>query len=109
MIQAAEALQESGIEAAVLRLLAVEPLPVEQILAHLSGNHHVVIVEETCSGSGIREAAAWELQHALPDWRVDGIDLGHRFVTHGDICSLYHACGLDAGGIADYVREVLKD
>ena len=109
VIQAAEALHGSGIEATVLRLLAVEPLPVEQILTHLSGNHHVVIVEETCSGSGIREAAAWELQHALPDWRVDGIDLGHRFVTHGDICSLYHACGLDAGGIADYVREVLKD
>lgn len=109
VIQAAEALQESGIEAAVLRLLAVEPLPVEQILAHLSGNHHVVIVEETCGGSGIREAVAWELQHALPDCRVDGIDLGHRFVTHGDIRSLYHACGLDAGGIADYVREVLKD
>lgn len=109
VIQAAEALQESGIEAAVLRLLAVEPLPVEQILAHLSGNHHVVIVEETCSGSGIREAVAWELQHALPDCRVDGIDLGHRFVTHGDIRSLYRACGLDAGGIADYVREVLKD
>lgn len=108
VLLAAETLQQSGIEATVLRLLAVDPLPMNEILAGISGNHHVVVLEETCSGSGIREAVAWELQHALPDCRVDGVDLGRRFVTHGDIQSLYHACGLDAAAIADYVREVLR-
>ena len=40
--------EEKGIEATVLRLLTVEPLPVEQIVNSLSPNHRIVILEESC-------------------------------------------------------------
>lgn len=108
VMEAAELLDGQGIHATVLRLLTVAPLPVNQIVDQISSNHHVVIVEEVCDGSGIRQDLAWRLCHALPDCKVDGIDLGHRFVTHGDLASLYKFCGLDAASIADFTREVLR-
>lgn len=108
VLDAAEFLKESGIDATVLRLTAVAPLPVQEIAQRLSENHHVVIIEETCGGSGIREALGWELQHCTKDCKADGIDLGHRFITHGNLKTLYAECGLDAQSIANYVQEVLN-
>lgn len=108
VLNAAELLKESGIDATVLRLTAVAPLPVQEIAQRLSENHHVVIIEETCGGSGIREALGWELQHCMKDCKTDGIDLGHRFITHGNLKTLYAECGLDAQSIANYVQEVLN-
>lgn len=105
-MEAAELLAQQGIEATVLRLLTVEPLPVYNILTMMSETEHVVVLEEAAGGCGIREALAWELQHLKPGIRVDGIDLGHRFITHGDLNSLYNHYGLDADSIAKFVQEV---
>ena len=95
-----------GICASVIRLLSVAPLPTQELVAALRDCKHVVVVEEACSGAGIKEALAWELEKLLPGCRVDGLDLGHRFVTHGDLESLYRHYGLDAEGIAKFVQEV---
>ena len=108
VMAAAEELSEQGIEATVLRLLTVSDLPAEQIAAKLSENHSVIVIEEACSGSGIREALAWELRKINPDCRVDGIDLGRDFVPHGSQKELYKHCGLDAASIAAYTKEVLS-
>ena len=105
-MQAAELLSKQGIEATVLRLLTVAPVPVYQVLTMMSKTPHVVVVEETAAECGIRELLAWKLQHLSPDVRVDGIDLGNRFVTHGDMNSLYQHYKLDAQSIADFVQEV---
>ena len=105
-MKAAQLLAEQGIEATVLRLMTVAPLPVYSILTMMSNNEHVVIVEEAAGGCGIREELAWQLQHLKPEIRVDGIDLGHQFVTHGDLNSLYRHYGLDAASITNYVQEV---
>ena len=105
-MQAAELLSKQGIEATVLRLLTVAPVPVYQVLTMMSKTPHVVVVEEAAAECGIRELLAWKLQHLSPDVRVDGIDLGNRFVTHGDMNSLYQHYKLDAQSIADFVQEV---
>jgi 1-deoxy-D-xylulose-5-phosphate synthase len=106
VLEAAEILSQLGIQATVLRLLTVAPLPLHHILTMLSDNPHVVVVEEVTSGCGIREALSWELQHLKSDVRVDGLDLGHQFITHGDMNSLYHHYKLDANSIATFVKEV---
>lgn len=106
VMHAAELLSEKGIEATVLRLLTVSPLPVYHIQTMLSETPHAVIVEEAAGGCGIREDLAWELQHLNPAIRVDGIDLGRRFITHGDLNSLYKHYGLDGESIAKFVEEV---
>ena len=107
-MKAAKILSEQGIEATVLRLLTVSPLPSKGILEMMSRNKHVVIVEEAAGGCGIREPLAWELEHLCPGIRVDGFDLGRQFITHGDIQSLYRHYSLDEHSIANYVQEVRK-
>ena len=107
VMSAAEILSRQGIEATVLRLQTVAPLPVDQIIDNLSASHQVVVVEEVCSGSGIREDLAFQLQKKVPGCKVDGLDLGHNFAVQGDMQKLYHHYGLDAESIADCVREAL--
>jgi 1-deoxy-D-xylulose-5-phosphate synthase len=106
-MNAAKLLEEKGISATVLRLLSVSPLPAAEVAQQLSASRRVVILEEACTGSGIREALAWELAKLVPDCRVDGIDLGNQYVTHGSINHLYESHGLDAQSVANYVQEVL--
>lgn len=107
VIAAAQKLADSGINATVLRLTRVAPLPVEEILALLAPDGPVVIVEETCTGSGIKEALGWELSARRPGLRVGGLDLGSDFVPHGSQEILYRVRGLDGDSIANYVQEVL--
>ena len=108
VLEAAELLSASGVEATVLRLLSVSDLAPEEILKKLSSNHNVIVVEEVCGGSGIREALAWELHRLEPDCRLAGRDLGKGFVPHGSLKELHRHCGLDAAAIADYTKEVLS-
>lgn len=105
-MQAAELLSEQGIEATVLRLLTVAPVPVYHVLTMMSATPHVVVIEEAAAECGIRELLAWKLQHLSPEVKVDGIDLGNRFVTHGDMKSLYQHYKLDPQSIANFVQEV---
>ena len=105
---AAETLSQQGIESEVLRILALSDLPAREIAEKLSGQKTIVIVEEVCHGSGIQESLAWELARLYPGCRIEGMDLGDDFVSHGSLHELYRDCGLDAESIAAYVKEVLS-
>lgn len=105
IMQAAQLLAEQGVEATVLRLLTVAPVPVNDILANMSQTPHVVVVEEAAAECGVGELIAWKLKDLRRDVRVDGIDLGKQYITHGDMNSLYRRYGLDSQSIADYVME----
>ena len=104
-MDAAGILEAKGIEATVLRLLTVEPLPVEQIVNSLSANHTVVILEESC-GCGIAESLSCQLYQRIPDCRIHKLDLGHQYITHGSVSQLYSHYGLDGQSVADFVTEV---
>ena len=108
VLEAAKLLSADGVEATVLRLLTVSDLATDEILEKMSQNRVVIVVEEVCSGSGIREALAWELHQLQPDCRFAGMDLGSAFVPHGSVKELHRHCGLDAAAIADYTKEVLS-
>lgn len=108
VLDAAQRLSEEGVEATVLRLLTVSALPVEEVQRKLSENHRVLMVEEACTGSGIREALAWELRKTRPDCVLNGIDLGCRFIPHGSNRELYEYCGLDGKSIAERAKEMLS-
>lgn len=108
-LAAAELLAQQGIEATVLRLLTLAPLSVADILEYLPSGAPVIVIEEAMSGSGIRETLSWELFHSRPGIRVEGIDLGNQYVTHGDTASLHRKHGLDAAGIAKFTKEVCRN
>ena len=101
VLAAADALAEHGIRAKVLRLLSASHIP--ELKAHISGP--AVVIEEAAENSGIKETVCW----SLPGVRVHGIDLGDRFVPHGDMASLYRLAGLDAGSITKFVCEVVRN
>lgn len=103
-ILAGDILAQKGVEVTVLRLQRVDTLPVKAILEGMSQNRKLVIMEEVCAHSGIKEALSMELAGC----DVHGIDLGHRYVTHGSLQELYRFCKLDGQSVADYVLEVLK-
>ena len=100
VLEAADQLAQRGISAKVLRLLSVGWIPPMQDM--VSGP--AFVIEESCSGSGVKEAVAW----TLPGMTY-GLDLGADFVPHGDQKSLYEFTGLDAGSITDYVCEVVHN
>ena len=108
VLAAAEELSAQGIEATVLRLLAVSDLPVTEIAEKMYGSRCALVVEEVCSGSGVRDALAFGLGKHIPGCIIEGMDLGRDFVPHGALPILYKHCGLDAQSIADYAKEVLQ-
>ena len=108
VLEAAEILAKQGIDATVLRLLTASHLPIQEILEKLSDNPRIILVEETCQGSGIREVLAWNIHRRKPGCTVDAIDLGREFVPHGSQKELYRLCGMDAASIANFTREVLS-
>ena len=105
-LAAAELLAQQGIEATVLRLMNLTDLSTEEIAGFAGKKKTFIVVEETCTGSSIREALAYELMSHCPGCRVFGRDLGSDFVTHGDKKKLYENCGLDPSSLAAFAKEV---
>ena len=105
-MEAADALAKQGIEASVLRLMTLSPLPVDQVTKMLPKNSRVVVLEEISAHCGICQELAYELQKSRPDCRVRGVDLGSNYVCHGAIDALYDHYGLSAEAIKAFVMEV---
>ena len=103
-MDAAEILASQGVEATVLRLLQVNPLPMDEITKYLPENCPILVAEEAGNGSGIREAISWEL-----GTQVESINLGGSFATHGKMADLYRHYGLDGEGIAKRVLKVIRN
>lgn len=106
VMKAADILEENGISAGIIRLLTVAPLPDKALADAMGECRKLMIVEECCSAAGIKEELACRVKQFLPDCQICGMDLGHRFVTHGDMDALYRHCGLDGQSIAQKTLEV---
>lgn len=107
-LDAAQILSEQGVETTVIRLMSLSELPVKQLLELLKDIPYLLVVEETCTGSGIREALAYSLNKEKSDLLVDGADLGGSYVPHGSVNTLYEHYGLNAQSLAKRVLEVRK-
>lgn len=105
-MEAADALAKQGIEASVLRLMTISPLPVDRVTKMLPENSLVVVMEEISAHCGICQELAYELQKSRPDCRVRGVDLGSNYVCHGAVDALYDHYGLSAEAIKAFVMEV---
>ena len=104
MMDAAAMLEDVGIHAGVYRLTTVSPVPIQQLKTELAGYRYVVVAEETCTGSGIKEEIAWHLKEQT----VFGLVLGSWDPTPGKLAELVHHYGLDAASIAEFVQEVMR-
>lgn len=106
VMSAGDILREKGIDASVVRLTQVEPIP-DQIVKTLADNKYCFVVEESAKNCGIYSQLAWQIHSSNPDCKMFHIDLGDGYPTHGSMEKLYEHYGLDANSIATYVQEVL--
>ena len=104
---AAGILKDRGIQAGVLRLLSLGQEDISLVTEKLSKTHCIIVLEETKSGCGIRQDVCWQLRKLAAGCRVEGIDLGEGFVTHGSVDTLYRHYGLVGQSVASYILEVL--
>ncbi len=104
-MEAAELLASDGVEAGVLRLMSLSPLPVDEIAKLLPQNGKAVILEEVSGGCGICQELTYELLKLRPDCSVHGIDLGKRYVCHGALHTLYEHYGLSPAAIRAWIME----
>jgi len=107
VMAAAALLAEEGMNVCVLRLLTLSAFPVEEILTLAPRRKPIIVVEEACKNSGIRDSLARELGEVCPKCRITGIDLGADYVPAGSTKALYQYSGLDPESIAAYTKEVL--
>lgn len=107
-MEASAILERSGVKVGVVRLTKINPIPVDALATALDGYDHVLVLEESCDGSGIYASLAWGLFERLPKCKFSHLDLGDRYPTHGSIDVLHRHYGLDGESIANYVQEVLK-
>ena len=66
-------------------------------------------IEEISGNCGVRDTLAYELAKRGTDVRIDGIDLGNRYIQHGSLDALYDHYGLSGNKIAQYVLEVCQN
>ena len=102
-------LADAGVDAGVIRLRSLCPLPVSEIVQRLQGYRYVIVVEEVCRRSGIYEELISAIGEGLPDCKFIRRDLGENFITHGCLDKLYSYCGLDAQSLKSYTLEVIQN
>ena len=105
--EAARILEDRGVHTGVLRRLSLRREDIALAAQQLSDAGCVIVMEETKRGCGIREEVCWQLRSGCASCRVEGIDLGEGFVTHGKVDLLYRHYGLDAQSAVSYIMEVL--
>ena len=105
-LEAADALAAEGISAEVINMHTIKPLDEGTLLASAAKTGHVVTVEEHSVIGGLGEACAAVLceKTPVPMRRVGVQDV---YGESGPALELLDKYGLNAGGIASAVREVL--
>ena len=106
VLSASEILSCQGIETTVLRLMNLSDICGAEIAGKLSDTKNILLVEEACSGSGVRESLFWELSRVCPEAKMAGMDLGRDFVPQGSVPQLYGYCGVDSESIAVIAKEM---
>ena len=103
-MKAADVLSKYGIEATVLRVMSLAPLPIDEIAANLSTDH-LLILEEAAAGSAVCHSLAEAFYEKKPNVQIHSLNLGDGFVTHGSLSALYEHHGLDGYSVAEFVRK----
>ena len=109
VLEAAQLAAAMGVQVTVLRLLQIFPLESDEILALIVPDKPVLVVEEAAEAAGIHEMLAAMFQSNSVDVRVNWLDLGPGFVTHGKLDDLYKDRGLDPEAIVKKMLEVIQN
>ena len=107
-LAAAELLKKEGADIRVVKLNRVAPLAADEVCAALEGAKRIVVAEDQlrmgCAGERL---AAILAERGLPG-RLLLRNAGDTLPSQGSAAELWRMLGLDAEGIAEAVREVMR-
>ncbi len=101
-------LKAQGVDARVVKLGRVSPLPAGELFAAL-GAGRVVVAEEACAAGGVGERLGAAAAARGLGLRVKPLNLGCGIVGQGTAAELRAGCGIDAAAIAKAVKELAED
>ncbi len=106
LLSAAELLHARGIEAEVLKLGCISPLPADAICAAAARTGCLLIAEECIETGSVGQRICALL--AGKDVKIKTLSCGDRFLPCGSIEELRKLCGLDEDSIAERAKELLE-
>jgi 1-deoxy-D-xylulose-5-phosphate synthase len=105
--EAAEALQSEGISCTVVDARFIKPLDPD--MATLAAQHRAVLtIEDGTTLGGFGDAVLEALSQAGLTVPLHRLGLPDRFIEHGAQALLLHKFALDAEGVAEAAREMLR-
>ena len=109
-LDAADILAGDGIRTEIVKFNRVSPPDLTVLEASVRKTGVLITAEETAAGGSLGQRVLAELlAHGVTLRAVCRLDLGDGILEHGDADVLRRLKGLDGEGIAEAVREVLRD
>ena len=108
VLAAAESLAKEGIEAEVIKLNEITPIPGDFVLESVKRTGALLVAEDSIASAGVGQRLAAAAAVAGVSARTVLINSADRFVHHGAVSSLKAELSLDREGIMNQAREVLK-
>ena len=109
LLDCADRLARNGIQAEVVKLNAITPIPLERLTASVQKTGRLLVAEDSAAAGGVGQRIAAGLFDA--GIQVRGLALantGHAFVTHGTVPQLQRLCGLDGASLYHRALEVCR-
>jgi len=110
-LEAAEALQEAGIEAGVVNMRFAKPLDKELLLEQAKTYDRLVTLEEGALAGGVGSCVLEALceQQLLSRCQVLNIGIPDKFVVHGTKQQLFKELGLDKEALVKRIKDFVKN
>lgn len=108
VLQAADILQQKGIQAEVIKINTLTPLNRQLVLESVRRTGSLLVVEDSVAADSVGQRLACALQEAEIAARVSLCNSGSAFTTHGSVDQLKRLLRLDGASVAERAMEVLK-
>ncbi len=108
LLAAAEELSKDGVNAEVIKVNVITPLPADFVLESIKRTGALLVAEDSIASAGVGQRLAAAAAVAGVSAKTVLVNSGDRFIHHGAVSSLKAELGLDAAGITKKVREVLQ-
>lgn len=109
-LAAAEALKEEGVDCAVVNARFVKPLDTGLVSSQIRKTRNMLTIEESAFLGGFGSAVMEYIQGLdISDIKARCLGLPDQFIEHGTQEFLRSMFGVDAEGIARYVRSVFPE
>ena len=98
-LEAANVLEDTGIQATVVNVRFIKPLDIDLIVSLTSRIGKVITVEDNALAGGFGSAVIELLSDCQILAHVKRLGIPDQFIEHGDVKFLYGQCGCDEQGI----------